>query len=199
MKIRRALISVNNKEGLLDLGKILMRNDVEIVSTGGTYNFLKRGGVRARSIEEYTGYREILGGRVKTLNRVIHGGILAMREDEEHKRDMEREKVGYIDLIVVNLYSFEEKVDLSKSHEEMIENIDIGGVSLLRSGAKNYKYTVVISEIEDYGDLIEDMKRGRFPGIEKREYWAWKAFKKTSEYDQKISEYFKKKFKGELS
>src|SRR5699024_10129378 len=137
--MKRALISVYNKKGLVEFAKELEDLGWEIISTGGSFKVLKEEGINVSQIEDITNFPEILDGRVKTLNPFIHGGILYKREDKEHRETIKDMKIGPIDMIVNNLYPFEEMLQKDKKEEDMIENIDIGGPSMIRAGAKNYK------------------------------------------------------------
>src|SRR5277367_6811085 len=158
--IRRALLGVWNKEGLAAFAGALERHGVEIVSTGGTAAALEKAGVKVRTVENFTGLPEMLDGRVKTLHPKIHGGILARRSDEGHRRQMERHGIEPIDLVVVNFYPFEQTVARSGvSLEEAIENIDIGGPAMVRAAAKNYADVAVIVDPADYTDLITELAR----------------------------------------
>src|SRR5271167_2057198 len=156
--IRRALIGVADKSGVADFAKTLARHGVEIVSTGGTMAALAAAGVKVRSVESFTGSPEMLDGRVKTLHPKIHGGILARRSDESHRRQMERHAIEPIDLVVVNFYPFEQTVARpGVSLEDAIENIDIGGPALVRAAAKNYADVAVVVDPADYPAIIEEL------------------------------------------
>ena len=145
MKIKRALISVSDKAGLEDIVKALSKFGVEILSTGGTANVIRSLGVPVKDVSEYTGFPEMLDGRVKTLHPKIHGGLLALRENKLHMETLAKHGIGLIDMVVVNLYPFEKTVAKEGVHlEEAIENIDIGGPSMLRSAAKNYRSVLVV-------------------------------------------------------
>ncbi|MCP5499830.1 MAG: bifunctional phosphoribosylaminoimidazolecarboxamide formyltransferase/IMP cyclohydrolase [Leptospiraceae bacterium] len=200
IKIKRALLSVSDKSGLLELGKFLESRGVEILSTGGTLKALQEGGVQAIAVEDYTGSPEILHGRVKTLHPKIHGGLLGDTDLEEHRKQLEENGIGSIDLLIVNLYPFVETVKKpGVSLEEAIENIDIGGPSMLRSGAKNFKHTVVVTDTNDYETLKKEMKDN--DGSVTRELsfkLACKVFSKTSLYDVAISQYLNKLNKDEF-
>ena len=157
--MKRALISVSDKSGVADFAKGLAANGFEIISTGGTLNHLRDSGVDCISIEEYTGFPEILEGRVKTLHPKVHGGLLSKRDNENHVEELKANDISYIDLICVNLYPFAETLAKEGvSHEEIIENIDIGGPSMLRSAAKNYKFVTVVTEKEDYPKIIKELE-----------------------------------------
>ena len=157
ISIRRALISVSDKTGLVDLAKLLHSFKVEIVSTGGTLKTLQDAGIPARSISDLTGFPEILGGRVKTLHPKVHGGLLHLRENKEHMATVKKEGIEPIDMVIVNLYTFEKVTSKAGVPlEEAIENIDIGGPSMLRSGSKNFQSVVVVCDPKDYGSRRSD-------------------------------------------
>ena len=187
----RALISVFDKENILDFAKELEKMDWEIVSTGGTYKLLKDAGIKVISIDEVTKFPEILDGRVKTLNPLIHGGILFRREEPSHVKTIEEQGITPIDMVVNNLYPFEEALKAKKDHPTMIENIDIGGPSMIRAAAKNYKDVLIVTDPKDYEKTLEEIKKG--PSIEFKEYLARKAFTLTAHYDTLISNYFEKR------
>ena len=190
-KITSALISVYYKEGLDDIVLRLKELDVKIYSTGGTYDFIKKLGVEAESVESLTTYPSILGGRVKTLHPGVFGGILARRDSEEDREQLSRFKIPEIDLVVVDLYPFEETVSKTPEEEEIIEKIDIGGISLIRAAAKNYGDVLVIPGREHYQRLLEILNaKGGITAIEERRYFAAEAFKTSSYYDTAIFNYF---------
>ncbi|MDR2608392.1 MAG: bifunctional phosphoribosylaminoimidazolecarboxamide formyltransferase/IMP cyclohydrolase, partial [Treponema sp.] len=151
----RALISVYNKEGLADLARRLSSHDWEILSTGGTAKYLKDLGIPIRDVSSVTGFPECLDGRVKTLHPAVHAGLLARRDDDSHIKTLEELRISPIDILCVNLYPFFEKVKADLSQEETIEFIDIGGPAMLRSAAKNFRDVIVLSDPEDYGELID--------------------------------------------
>ncbi len=190
--IKRALISVSNKKGVVELGQQLQKMGVEIISTGGTLKTLKDAGVQVISISSFTGSPEILDGRVKTLHPKVHSGILFRRDDEAHVDQMSKSDYKSIDLVVVNLYPFIETVARENAtHEEIIENIDIGGPSMIRSAAKNHNDVTVVVDPDDYNNLIDllDENEGETT-LEFRQECAKKAFALTSFYDTAIAEYF---------
>jgi phosphoribosylaminoimidazolecarboxamide formyltransferase / IMP cyclohydrolase len=189
--IKRALISVYHKEGLLEFAQYLDGNGVEILSTGGTAKFLLDNGVKVTDVSAYTGAPEILDGRVKTLHPKIHGGILAVRTDKEHLKQLEEGQINLIDLVVVNLYPFENTVERDASHEEIIENIDIGGPSLLRAAAKNHKFVTVISDPSDYEKVLEELKQYGDTTFETKQWLAYRVFSRTYRYDEAIEHYFR--------
>ncbi len=189
VKIRRALISVSDKTGLIPLVQALKKHKVEILSTGGTLKALKAARLRAVAIEKFTGFPEILEGRVKTLHPKIHGGLLYRRDKEDHVKQAKKHRIEAIDLVIVNLYPFEE-VTRAKSVtlETAIENIDIGGPSMLRSAAKNFDAVTVISDPDDYAVLLEELKgNGGATTAAFRRRMALKVFEKTSSYDRAIA------------
>ena len=155
---KRALISVTDKSGVVEFARELNNLGYEVISTGNTFKILKENGVKAITIDEVTKFPEMLDGRVKTLNPYIHGGILYKRDEQSHVDTVNEYNIGSIDLVVVNLYDFEGTLKAGKSHDEMIENIDIGGPSMIRSAAKNYKDVTVIVDVADYDTIIEKLK-----------------------------------------
>jgi len=197
VKIKRALISLSDKSGIVDLARTLKKFDVEIISTGGTAKLLRENNIQVKDVSEYTGFPEMLDGRVKTLHPKIHGGLLALRSNHEHMQTLQEQNIGLIDLVVVNLYPFEKTIQKpGVSIDEVIENIDIGGPSMLRSAAKNHQsvavicnpgsYLQVINELEkNNGSLSEDLMREL--GIE--------AYRHTSKYDAAIYNYLSNYFK----
>ena len=190
---KRALISVTDKTGVVDFAKNLNDLGYEIISTGNTFKTLKEKGCKVIQIDEVTNFQEILDGRVKTLNPYIHGGILYKRDNEEHVKTVKEHKIEAIDLVVVNLYDFEGNLKNNKEHDVMIENIDIGGPSMIRSAAKNYKDVLVVVDVKDYDFIIESLRNGEI-SLEDRKKLAYKAFATTARYDTLISNYFR----GEL-
>ncbi|SHJ93910.1 bifunctional phosphoribosylaminoimidazolecarboxamide formyltransferase/IMP cyclohydrolase [Tepidibacter formicigenes] len=186
---KRALISVTNKEGIVDFAKKLLNLGYEIVSTGNTYKILNKANINALKIDEVTNFPEILDGRVKTLNPYIHGGILFKRDKEEHINAINEHNIKSIDMVVVNLYDFEGSLKQNKNHEEMIENIDIGGPTLIRAASKNYKDVIVVVDPSDYNYIIEKLKNNSL-SIEDKSNLAFKAFSMTARYDSLISNYF---------
>ncbi len=191
-KIERALISVTDKTGIVDFAKELQALGIEIVSTGGTARVLKEGGVKVVEISELTGFPEILEGRVKTLHPKVHGGILFKRDDPEHVKTLKELGIKPIDLVVVNLYAFEKVVKKEGDLDEAIENIDIGGPTLLRASAKNFKFVTVVVDPSDYSLVLKEIKEKGDTTLETRFYLAKKVFKLTSNYDKMISEYLEK-------
>ncbi len=188
IKIDRALISVSNKSNLLTLVNILSKRKVEIISTGGTSKFLVENGYKVKEVSEITGFPEILNGRVKTLHPGIHAPILFDRYDEESLAEIRKRGLSPIDLVVVNLYPFEEKLRDKSSKEELVENIDIGGVALIRAAAKNFNSVAVLTDTKDYSKIEEEFieNNGRV-SLDLRRFLAGKAFVETAYYDQIIS------------
>lgn len=189
-KIERALISVTDKTGIVEFARELQNLGIEIVSTGGTAKTLKEGGVKVIDISEVTGFPEILGGRVKTLHPLVHGGILFKRDDQEHLETVKNHRIKPIDLVVVNLYAFDKAVSSGADLDIAIENIDIGGPTLLRAAAKNFKYVTVVTDPSDYPLVLEEIRKSGNTSLKTRFELAKKVFKITSEYDKMIFEYF---------
>jgi len=193
-KIKTALISVSNKTGIVEFAKELEKLKIQIISTGGTFKLLDSKGIKVTEIDKVTEFPEILDGRVKTLNPKIHGGILAIRSNKNHMNELKKYSIKPIDIVVVNLYPFEETLEKIQSKEEkipqnIIENIDIGGVTLLRASAKNFEDVIVVCDINDYTKIIEMIKSNKIT-YEFRKELAAKAFRHTAYYDSLISNYF---------
>ncbi len=190
MKIRRALISVSDKTGIVEFARKLHDSGIEIVSTGGTMKALKDAGVPVTYVSDVTGFPEIMDGRVKTLNPYIHGGILAVRDNPKHVREMKEHKITAIDMVVVNLYPFKEtiaKPDVTLA--EAIENIDIGGPAMIRAAAKNFKFVTVVTNPARYDEIAAAVaKDGCVSGMLRMQL-AKEAFAHTSDYDQAIMNY----------
>ncbi len=192
-KIKRALISVSNKKNLRPLLRILKKNKVEIISSGGTYKEIKKLKFKCTEISKYTGFPEILDGRVKTLHPKIYAGILNKRNNKSHYQDLIKNNFENIDLLIVNFYPFEKTVKNSSNHSKIIENIDIGGPTIVRAAAKNYRDVTVITSSSQYSELITEMVK--FNGSTSksfREKMSQIAFAETSYYDAIISNYFNK-------
>lgn len=196
ISVKRALISVSDKEGIVDFAKGLKDLDVEILSTGGTARLLKENGVPVTLVSEYTKFPEMLNGRVKTLHPKVHGGILAMRDSEKHMTQLKEHDITPIDMVVVNLYPFESTIKKKDvSVEEAVENIDIGGPTMIRSAAKNHNGVVVVVNPGRYGDVLEELKSnggGISPDFSSK--LALEAFEHTAKYDSVISDYLQKIF-----
>jgi phosphoribosylaminoimidazolecarboxamide formyltransferase/IMP cyclohydrolase len=183
--IRRALLSVSDKTGLAELGKALAAKGVELVSTGGTTKALRDAGLQVRDISDLTGFPEMMDGRVKTLHPNVHGGLLGVRDNPEHAAAMEAHGIGAIDLVVVNLYPFAQTVARGAGRDEVIENIDIGGPSMVRSAAKNHGYVAIVTDPADY----EMVAKGSTT-LDERKRLAAKAFALTAQYDATIASWF---------
>ncbi len=189
--IRRALLSVSDKTGLADLAGKLAKAGVELISTGGTAKMLRDAGLDVRDISEITDFPEMMDGRVKTLHPMVHGGLLAVRDDADHAAAMEAHGIGAIDLVVVNLYPFEATVMRGAERDEIIENIDIGGPSMVRSAAKNHRYVTIVTDPADYAALGEELAANDgATSMEFRKRMAAKAFGATAAYDSTISQWF---------
>ncbi|MFH1238570.1 MAG: bifunctional phosphoribosylaminoimidazolecarboxamide formyltransferase/IMP cyclohydrolase, partial [bacterium] len=194
IKVKRALISVSDKEGLIEFARALSAMKIEIISTGGTANILAENKIPVRNISAFTGYPEILDGRVKTLHPKVHGGLLAQRNKPQHLKEVKKHKIELIDLVVVNLYPFEATLNKKgAAREEIIENIDIGGPTMLRSAAKNYEHVAVITDSADYPVILKEMKKNKGKISETTSLkLAAKVFSKTSRYDTFINQYLAK-------
>ena len=191
MKIKTALISLSNKNKLHDILKILKKYKIKIISSGGTYKKIKSLGYKCIKVSDYTGFSEILDGRVKTLHPKIHSGILYKRNKISHKKMIKKLNFESIDLVITNFYPFNEVINQTKNHKKIIENIDIGGPALVRSAAKNYKDVTVITKIDQYQKLIHELKL--FKGgtsLQFREKMSLIAFSETASYDTTIFNYF---------
>jgi phosphoribosylaminoimidazolecarboxamide formyltransferase/IMP cyclohydrolase len=186
---RRALISVFKKDGVADLARELDSRGYEIVSTGGTAADLKKSKVPVVGVSKATGFPEILDGRVKTLHPAIHGGILARRDLPEHVKALADQGIAPVDIVVVNLYPFEDKVAKGAPFAEAIENIDVGGPAMLRAAAKNFQHVAVVVDPADYGLLLEQLDRPGGIDAATRLYFAQKAFRHTARYDAAIAGY----------
>lgn len=187
--IKRALISVFDKEGILDFSKFLSENGVEVISTGGTYKHLKENGVKVTEVNEVTNFPEMLDGRVKTLHPIIHAGILAIRDNEEHMETIKERNIDTIDMVIVNLYPFFQKVREDLEFDEKVEFIDIGGPTMLRAAAKNFQDVVVISDTADYEAVMNEMKKTGDVSYGLRKRLAGKVFNLMSAYDAAISNF----------
>src|SRR6059058_2610982 len=187
--VKRALISLSDKSGLDELAKGLASRVVELVSTGGTAAKLREHGAEVRDISELTGFPEMMDGRVKTLHPKVHGGLLAVRDNPEHAAAMEQHDIAPIDLVVVNLYPFLSTVMSGADRDTIIENIDIGGPSMVRSAAKNHAHVAIVTEPADYAAVLAELERhGGATTMELRRKLAAKAFALTAEYDSTISQ-----------
>jgi len=183
--IRRALLSVSDKTGLAELGAALAARGVELVSTGGTAKALREAGLTVRDVADLTGFPEMMDGRVKTLHPMVHGGLLAVRDDPAHAAAMEAHGIGAIDLVVVNLYPFAETVTRGAKRDEVIENIDIGGPSMVRSAAKNHAFVAIVTDPADYAVVAKGVTT-----LDERKRLAAKAYALTAQYDATIASWF---------
>jgi phosphoribosylaminoimidazolecarboxamide formyltransferase/IMP cyclohydrolase len=192
-KIQRALISVSDKTGIVELAKRLSASGIEILSTGGTAKTLREAGVPVKSVDAHTGHPEIMDGRVKTLHPRIHGGILAVRDNPVHCKQMQDNGISPIDLVVVNLYPFVQTVlKPGVTIEEAVENIDIGGPAMVRSAAKNHAHVAVVVDPADYGRILEEIASSGVVSLDMRKKLAVKAYRHTAHYDTAIGEYLSK-------
>lgn len=187
MNKKRALISVSDKSGLVDFAKFLEANNYELISTGGTFKHLKDAGLNPIQIDEVTDFPEMLDGRVKTLHPKVHGGLLAVRSNDEHMKTVQEYEIGLIDMVIVNLYPFFENVNKDISLDEKVEFIDIGGPSMLRSAAKNFNSVTVLTDVNDYQIVKIEMEQNGNTYIKTRKKLAGKVFNLTSAYDAAIS------------
>ncbi|TCP24106.1 IMP cyclohydrolase /phosphoribosylaminoimidazolecarboxamide formyltransferase [Scopulibacillus darangshiensis] len=193
MSTKRALISVSDKEGLIPFVKALAERGVEVISTGGTKRMIEENGLPVRSVSDVTGFPEILDGRVKTLHPSIHGGLLAVRDNTEHMSAIQEQDITPIDFVIVNLYPFKETIsNPNVSYEDAIENIDIGGPSMLRSAAKNHRSVTVICDPEDYQTVLDNLDTRVDVPFEIKRKLAAKVFRHTAAYDALIADYFTK-------
>ncbi|HEX9144967.1 MAG TPA: bifunctional phosphoribosylaminoimidazolecarboxamide formyltransferase/IMP cyclohydrolase, partial [Candidatus Binatia bacterium] len=190
-RIERALISVSNKRGVVEFSRALTQMGIEIVSTGGTASLLRDNKIAVKDVSEITGFPEMMDGRVKTLHPKIHGGILALRDNPQHVAKMKEHGIVPIDLVVVNLYPFEATVARGAPFEEIVENIDIGGPSMVRAAAKNYTYVSAIVDPEDYEPIVAELKTNSGSLTAPTRFRLLrKAFQHTAHYDGAISNYF---------
>jgi len=190
--IHRALISVSDKAGIVEFTKALHGLGVEILSTGGTAKLLQDAGIKVTEVSQHTGFPEIMDGRVKTLHPKIHGGLLGRRGVKEHQTAMHQHGIAPIDLLVINLYPFEETVKKGASYDDCVENIDIGGPAMIRSAAKNHEYVTVLTDPADYDGVLEEIRQYKGTATETRRRLAAKAFARTASYDSAISRWFAK-------
>ncbi len=190
-KIKRALVSVFHKDGLDEILKTLHAQGVELLSTGGTQAFIESLGIPCTKVEDVTSYPSILGGRVKTLHPKVFGGILGRRELEGDREQMTKYDIPEIDLVIVDLYPFEQTVASGASESDIIEKIDIGGISLIRAGAKNFRDVIIVPSKAEYEPLLKLLQeKGGESEIEDRKWFAAQAFGVSSHYDTAIHEYF---------
>lgn len=193
LQIRRALISVSDKTGLIDLAKALIGFGIDLISTGGTATAIREAGLKVTEVSELTGFPEMMGGRVKTLHPNVHGGLLGLRDSKLHISEMGKHDIKNIDLLIVNLYPFEETVEAGFDFNKCIEKIDIGGPAMLRSAAKNHKFVNVVTDTEDYKNLLDELQKnnGKTSYCFRRTL-ALTAFSRTASYDSAVSEWLAK-------
>ncbi len=199
LKIKNALVSVFDKENILTLLKTFRKYNIKTISSGGTYKIIKKLGYECTELSKYTGFKEMLDGRVKTLHPKIHAGILHDRQNKSHKNEMYKNKFPSIDLIVVNFYPFQKIVRQGKNPKDIIENIDIGGPTMVRAAAKNFKNVAIITNKNDYNSLSDELKKHKGKtSLKFRELMSSKAFSLTAYYDSMISNWFNNKLKIEF-
>src|SRR3954468_10397127 len=196
--IKRALLSVSDKSGLIDFARALADHGIELVSTGGTAKAIADAGLKVADVSELTGFPEMMDGRVKTLHPKVHGGLLAIRNNREHAKSMKDHGIAPIDLLVVNLYPFEATVDKGAGFEECIENIDIGGPAMTRAAAKNHDDVAVVVEPEDYQAVLDELAAHKgATTLTLRRCLAAKAYARTAAYDAAISNWFAAELKND--
>ena len=192
-KIKSALISLSDKSNLKPLLQILKKHNIKLISSGGTFKKIKELNFKCLEVSNFTGSSEILGGRVKTLHPKIYAGILNKRNNKSHVKDIKKNNFENIDLVIVNFYPFERTLKETKDHSKIIENIDIGGPSLVRSAAKNYNDVTVITSTDQYSELINEMKTYKgSTSLEFRKKMSQSAFSEVAYYDSIIANYFNK-------
>ncbi len=197
-KVKRGLLSVSNKTGIVEFARSLVELDVEIISTGGTAKVLSENGIPVVPVEKITEFPEMMDGRVKTLHPKIHGGLLGLRNNPEHVAQAESQGIGWIDLVVVNLYPFEQTIGKEGvTLEDAIENIDIGGPTMLRSAAKNYPFVAVVTDPADYDKILEVIRENGEIPLELKKVLAAKVFRRTADYDSAIDRYLSEQFLNE--
>ncbi|MEP3639237.1 MAG: bifunctional phosphoribosylaminoimidazolecarboxamide formyltransferase/IMP cyclohydrolase [Paracoccaceae bacterium] len=186
--LRRALLSVSDKTGLVEFAQELVGHNIELVSTGGTARTLRDAGLTVKDVSDLTGFPEMMDGRVKTLHPVVHGGLLALRDKADHTDAMDAHNIGPIDLVVVNLYPFEDALSRKAGYDEMIENIDIGGPAMIRSAAKNHRFVSIITDVEDYGPFLEELAANNGQtSYSLRQKLAATAYARTAAYDTAVN------------
>ncbi len=199
IKVKNALVSLSNKENLISLLKILKKFNIRIISSGGTYASIKKLGYECTELSKYTGFKEMLDGRVKTLHPKIHAGILHDRQNKKHRNEMSKQNFPALDLIIVNFYPFQKIVTGTKNYKQIIENIDIGGPTMVRAAAKNFKNVTIITNKDDYGPLIKELEKLKGKtSLKFRELMSSKAFGLTAYYDAMIANWLNKKLKIEF-
>ncbi len=192
-KIKKALISVSDKKNLKSLLKLLEKNNISLISSGGTYKEIKKLKFRCKEVSDYTNSPEILGGRVKTLHPKIYAGILSKRNNKSHKKELKKNNYDEIDLVIVNFYPFEKTLEQTNNQLKIIENIDIGGPTMVRAAAKNYKDVTVITSSNQYNELIDELEKNKgYTSLKFREKMSLEAFSETAYYDAVISNYLNK-------
>ena len=190
-RVTRALLSVSDKSGLIEFARALASHGVDLVSTGGTAKAIAAAGLRVSDVSDLTGFPEMMDGRVKTLHPKVHGGLLAIRANAEHAQSMKDHGIAPIDLLVVNLYPFEETVDKGAGYEDCIENIDIGGPAMIRAAAKNHDDVAVVVEPQDYQAVLDELTANKgATTLTLRRRLAAKAFARTAAYDTAIAGWF---------
>ncbi len=199
LKIKNALVSVSDKENLISILKTFKKFNIRVISSGGTYKYIKKLGYKCTELSNYTGFKEMLDGRVKTLHPKIHAGILHDRQNKKHKTEMSKQKFPSIDLIIVNFYPFQKIVTSTKNPKQIIENIDIGGPTMVRAAAKNFRNVAIVTNKSDYESLIRELNffKGK-TSLQFRELMSSKAFGLTAYYDAMIANWFNKKLKIEF-
>ncbi|MBL4787857.1 MAG: bifunctional phosphoribosylaminoimidazolecarboxamide formyltransferase/IMP cyclohydrolase [Kordiimonadaceae bacterium] len=188
--MKRALLSVSDKSGLLELAQALVATGAEILSTGGSAKVLREAGIAVKEVADHTGFPEMMDGRVKTLHPTIHGGLLALRDNDDHVASMEAHGIGPIDLVAINLYPFEATVKSGADFETCIENIDIGGPAMVRSAAKNHGFVTILTDPADYAGIITEISEHGGTLLETRRTLAAKAYSRTGSYDAAIAQWF---------
>ena len=195
--IERAIISVSNKQGIIEFSQALVASGVELLSTGGTKRHLQDAGIAVRDISAYTGFPEMMDGRLKTLHPKVHGGILARHNRPDDMEALTQYEMLVIPLVIVNLYPFEDTVaDGEATVELAIENIDIGGPTMIRGAAKNHEYTTIVTDPTQYAEVLGQVQRAGSTTLEFRQRLAAAAFARTARYDRAIAEYFSSTFMG---
>ena len=185
--IRRALLSVSDKTGLIDFARALDARGVQILSTGGSAKALRDAGLSVTDVADVTGFPEMMDGRVKTLHPAVHGGLLALRDNADHVAAMEEHGIGAIDLLVVNLYPFEETVAKGAAYDDCIENIDIGGPAMIRAAAKNHGFVTVVVDVQDYDAVLAELDANGGTTLPFRQRMAQTAYARTAAYDAAVS------------
>ena len=192
-KIKSALISLSDKSNLKSLLHELKKNNIKIISSGGTFNAIKKLKFKCFDVSDFTGFKGILNGRVKTLHPKIHAGILNKRNSKSHSKEIKRNNFENIDLVIVNFYPFEKTIEQTENHSKIIENIDVGGPTMVRAAAKNYNDVTVITSTDYYSELINELKKNKGrTSLKFREKMSRLAFNETAYYDAVISNYFNK-------